>query len=519
MSTIPTGTPAAKNQSSDTGQTTAPQRTGNPGNVPAIALVQNAQDMPSHAQVLTVTTLPSNATVRLKMPWEISALAPPRPNRPESLIFGPMTSRQSGARVEYSFTVQGVTANSPFTGAIVRCFKHQAKGGVVCDFSHFRAKSRKDGSVEISFRANDFSFLGSYVDKLYLEVGNLFCNLHDLGVSEHDVKLFYRDDYIFAYLSKADWHCELTGDAIRQRGQFVRLFLITGHFDLAFRLICDLAEVCYKTGLHHVLESRSQEILPPIALSLILETFPITSKEFTDLTYKTLEQNPQFLKHRHCLVQAGRMLLRSILDPHFQSSFHNSIREKLFAAISDFRKGCETQEEAEALLQDLLDLPDDLRGELLLDPRARRLLLITFPALIEVFEEIEGNAYQVFLGRMKVLEDRGIVFSGAPLTDEPVEINGTQFDSYIGYKLLDLAEAAVMCAGQINWATGVLQFLSERVLDVDELDDGMLERAGALRDRIQIAVRFDPDMQVADQFDTIKTLTDEAIAELDVWYG
>jgi len=110
---------------------------------------------------------------------------------------------------------------------------------------------------------------------------------------------------------------------------------------------------------------------------------------------------------------------------------------------------------------------------------------------------------------MKTLEDCGIVFSGTPLADAPVEIDGAHCDSYVIINLIELAEAAVMCAGRINWATGVMQFLSDRVLYEHDY-----ERVKELRDRIQLAVKFDPDPQVAATFDTVKALTDRAIADL-----
>ena len=64
-----------------------------------------------------------------------------------------------------------------------------------------------------------------------------------------------------------------------------------------------------------------------------------------------------------------------------------------------------------------------------------------------------------------------------------------------------------MCAGRINWAIGVLQLLSKRVLK-----EYQIERVLALRDRIQLTVKCDP--QVESTFETVKTLTDEAIANL-----
>jgi len=476
-------------------------------------------DMPTPAQTLTVTPMDNNASVvpmslpdiglhnpLLMRPDEISALAPPRPKQPELPAFGPMTSSDSGG-IEYKFEVQGVDTNSPCIKAILECLEYGSFEGDIKVFYDFKAKSTSGGSVEISFKAEDLMRdVKTIADELHTAVGNLFCNLHDLGVSERDFKFFPRKDFIFEHLSNADWHCEQTEDAVRGRAQLVRYFLLTGHFGLAFPLICDLADVCNMTGMHHLLESRSREILPPDALVLIQNSYPITSKEFTDLAFKTLGQNPQFLKHRYCLVQAGRILLRSISDPLFQSDFHHATRQKLFAAIGDyFRKGCKTKEEAEALLQDLLDLPEDDRGELLLDPRARRLLLIAFPSF-RVFEEIEGNAQEVFWDRKKALENQGIDFSGDELADKPVEINGLRIKPFVNL-LLDLAEAAVMCAGRINWAIGVLQCLSKRVLEEDQI-----ERVLALRDRIQLTVKSDP--QVESTFETVKTLTDEATANL-----
>src|SRR5262245_57605990 len=61
MSTIPTGRPAKKGQSADTGQTTTSQTTAI---VQATSsLGQIAPAMPSHAQVLTVTPLNNDATI------------------------------------------------------------------------------------------------------------------------------------------------------------------------------------------------------------------------------------------------------------------------------------------------------------------------------------------------------------------------------------------------------------------------------------------------------------------------
>jgi hypothetical protein len=477
-------------------------------------------DMPTPAQLLTVTPLDNNATVvpmnlpdirlhnHLLTQSEISTLAPRGPKRPESLDFGPITSDRSGTRIIYRFIVKGIAADSPFTDAIVGCFKHQNHQieYLFSNFSSFKAKSTKDGSVEISFKSDDFSSAAPTIaHNLYLGVGNLFHHLHDLGVSEHDAIVWCRNDLIFANLSNADWHCENRADAIIQRGNLVRLLLLTGFFDLAFPLICDWADACHMTGMHHLFESRwYRQILPPNASALISNKYPITSKDFTDLAFKTLEENPQFLKCRHCLVQAGRLLLRSISDPDFQSDFHHTIRQRLFAAIGDFRMGCKTKEEAEALLRDLLDLPDDDRGELLLDLRARRLLLIAFPNF-RLFEEIEGNAQEVFWDRIKALEDQGLVFSGNALANEPVEINGPTITPVVVNMLIGLAEAAVRCAGRINWAIGVLQFLSKRVLEEDQI-----ESVVALRDRIQLTVKSDP--QVESTFETVKKLTDEAIA-------
>ena len=491
MANIPTGKLAGKGRSAEASRP-ATQATGNVG----ASLGSTASGMPSHeqlltvtelgnaativpmtpqqiaahqaptapvidppspsAQMLTVTPLPANATVRLMRPWEISAFAPPRPVRPEALVIGPMTSSESNNTCTVSVTVKGVPLDNPYVGAVVDCLKHHT--GINNRVSHFAAKPTTDGCVEISFRSWT-PFLVCLHERCCRDVGTLFKNLLELGVSAQDFRSLSSDDYIVAHLSSADWHCERSEHAVRPRGELVRLFLIAGYFDLAFPLLCDLAETCRETGSGDLLDTRSRKILTPEALRLVRNTDPITPKIFTQLVCNSFKDNPQFLKHRHCLVQAGRMLLRSISDPEFQSDVHSSLREKIFVAIGEFRRRC-SKEEAEVLLQELLDLPADDRGELLLDPRAQRLLLIAFPTLVEVFEKIEANAYEVFLERMKTLEDCGIVFSGTIDPLEPVQIDATHVDSSTVDALLDLGEAAVMCAGRINWSTGVLQFLS-----------------------------------------------------------
>jgi hypothetical protein len=165
----------------------------------------------------------------------------------------------------------------------------------------------------------------------------------------------------------------------------------------------------------------------------------------------------------------------------------------------------------EHALEKLLDLPGIVPGDLFQNPKARKLLLIAFPDLRKkVFEPIEGRAYDVFCDRRQRLEDEGVVFSGGELDwEKPFEIIAGPIDASTVDKLLDLAEAAVLCAGRIQYAAGVLQFLSEQVLDDDQI-----ERAVKLRDRIQMAVRFDPLPELAATFDTVKTLTDDAIKEL-----
>lgn len=117
----------------------------------------------------------------------------------------------------------------------------------------------------------------------------------------------------------------------------------------------------------------------------------------------------------------------------------------------------------------------------------------------------------MFCDRRQRLEEAGVIFSGEELNlEEPFQIAGPIDDLTVDM-LLDFAEAAVMCAGRIQYATGVLQFLSEQDLSEDQM-----EKASALRDRIQMAVRFDPLPEVAATFETIKQLTDSAIKKLVV---
>jgi hypothetical protein len=126
--------------------------------------------------------------------------------------------------------------------------------------------------------------------------------------------------------------------------------------------------------------------------------------------------------------------------------------------------------------------------------------------------KFEQNAETVFLDRLQKLKDAGIVFSGDPLTTketESIEIEGGLFGKETVDMLLDLAELAVNSQGWTNWAVGVLSFLSDRVLEDDQL-----ERAISLRRRIQLAVYLHRDPQVNAQTKTVAMLTDAAISEL-----
>ena len=537
MTHTPTGTPPIRGRSVDTGQVKSPPQTTGKGE--ARSLGQAAPAMSSHAQLLTVTPLNNDATIvpmtpqqiaahqaptapvseamapqsqpvtfppRLMTSSEIDALGPRRPKKPESLSFYRMTSSRTDEMITFKFTVRGVDADSPFTRGIIERLKSMTEGKF-CGFSTFTAVSKKGGGVEISFKAQCLSLSDRIAHVSYRDVSTLFENLFDLGISVHDVGLS-RNDAICAQLSSQSWHCIRSASAITPRAELIGHLLTTGYFDLAFRLICDLTEACNGSASHHLLGSTKLRQLG--ALELIVFPNRNISKGFVEMVFKILKENPELLKHRHSLAQAGRMLLRSIADPDFQSDSHADLRKKVFAAIGDFRKR-RSQKEAEALLQDLLDMPSGDRGELLLDPRVRQLLLIAFPDLHSLFEKIEANAYEVFLDRVKPLENCGLAFAGN--FGQPVEIIGTHFDSYAIYNLLELAEAAVLCAGQIDCATGVLLTLSEIVLD--EQWDHVLKRAENLRDRIQLIVKS----EMPDQFDAIKALTDKAIAELKVWFG
>jgi hypothetical protein len=482
---------------------------------PVLALPQppGCGDMATPEQSLTITPLDNGVIVvpmtqqqiklhsRLLTPSEVSALAPPRPKRPESLEFGPMTTHHSGDNLLYSFRLRGVPVNSPLTTTILQILDQQLKPKLI-DYSRSDPKLMEDGDLEISLTAKNFYGTTTIAENVYTGARYLFSKFRDLEVSERDCTILGRCEHIFRNLSREDW--DRTRQGIVDRALFIRGLLIIGEFHLAFPLLRDLADVCHQTKFRYLLEGEFGAEWAAIGLSLIRDKYPITSRELTELAFERLKEYPLMRDRR--LAQAGWMLLPSILDPDFQTDFHNAIREELFTAIRDLRKECGT-EEADALLQDLLDLPNDVRGELLLDPRARRLLLMA-GLRRSLLEEIEGNAYEVFVDRREALEIEGIVFSGNALADEPVQISGAHIE-WVVSGLFDLAEAAVMCAGQINWATGVLQFLSDQ-----KLDDHEVERAKDLRDRIQIAVEFDPDTQVAAKFDTIKRLTDEAIAKL-----
>jgi hypothetical protein len=206
-------------------------------------------------------------------------------------------------------------------------------------------------------------------------------------------------------------------------------------------------------------------------------------------------------------IQTGKIVLRELLLTQNNTDDIPERHLRVFKVIASL---CD---DPKAAICELLDLRNSLRAAVLQNPKARQLLRIIDPHPLKVFDDIDRNAHQVLFDRLQKLRDRGFTFPGP---DEPFGAAPIEFvdDAPVGRptieRLFELAEAAVMCRGLTSWATGVLLFLSQFVPHDDHL-----KRARALRDRIQMAVKFDPDPEIAATYRTVAKVTDDAIAELE----
>jgi hypothetical protein len=509
MAQIPTGKTLATN---NTAQTTPPV-SGSVPSVPEIVLAQIANAMPGHANASTVTPPVAPLTCD-----QIIALLPDRPER-KKLAFGPLEHKLSedGTALEFEFTLEGWERTDLLTTNVWAFFHRQLRSipdGAPA-FSNPEIRSGKNGVV-IAFRGavtpreTDLETMCDTVRRRACRVFDLaltvFLNLQDLGLL-NDVHGLHNDIYMHQGLFRGSWRCSPGDESTFKQSFCISRLLQVQYYEAAYMMLADVLSVDkqnanFKPFLLHkavdrnasgCLQNSDYEQLDHFVGLLCLDKRVGKSKEFA--------------------VAIGRIVLRELLSSHDNASALKVHHVILFERLAERRRRC-WPSVARDLLRELLDLSDADRASLFRSPKARKLLLIAFPELRAVFEQIERQDYQVFCDRrQKLKDDHGFHFSCDVMIDEPMNITcDGLLDSAAVDRLLDLAEAAAMCAGLIGWATGALRFLSDPSVR-SVLDEDRRARLKALRNRIQMAVRFDPDPQVAVTFGAVKKLTDDAMAE------
>jgi hypothetical protein len=125
------------------------------------------------------------------------------------------------------------------------------------------------------------------------------------------------------------------------------------------------------------------------------------------------------------------------------------------------------------------------------------------------FEKIDKHYHEIFIKRHERLAEKFVFdfnFKGqleilARSPYAPISTNGIEL-------LLQLADAACII-GREEVAIAVLEFLASR----PELSETQRETVKALRDRIQVTVRFHYLRDKAAKFDDVKKQTDAIIAQ------
>jgi hypothetical protein len=516
-----------------TSTTPRPERPRNPRPIFDETFGQTTGTLVQHHQPpsLTVTPLPSNPPIVLMTPEEIGAvestgqesdtvaplsceqidaLLPDRPNRRE-IAFGPLDYGPSadGKFLEFEFTLEGLLEDDLLTLNVWGLFRRELKNQAFV-FSDPKVRSGGNGAViafkgAVTSKKTDIEPMCKEMLKHVFHVfdltHNVFMNLQDLGIV-HTEQGVYIDPYAMSYLRHPSWRCSSSTDNPWGRFRSMQSLLSRGYYEAGVRVLSDLLSVC------------DQPFLASNTLHFYVNLGAPASEQTGDSAQldhfvRLLCLDERILSSWEFKCQVGRIVLRELVTRENNASALKLHHVILFERFAEFQKS--SPDFATALLRELLDLPTADRVSLFRSPKARKLLLIAFPKeLWAVFEKIEERAYEVFCDRREKLEKAGVKFSGKPLNYNSIDIiDDSPIGDWTVDTMLDLAEAAVMCAGRIQWAVGVLQFLPERILSDDQV-----ARAVALRDRIQIVVRFDPLPEVAATFDTIKKLTDIAIAKI-----
>jgi hypothetical protein len=469
----------------------------------------NVGDQPSHAQQAqqssAIVPLPPNAEIRLLTEQQIRDLAPIA-KRPK-LALGELKNSSTilSKRVKFTATLSGIESHHALVLVIHEFLSWDFESKSI-KFSKFKVKECS-GGTRVSFEA-DGLLAKEQARKAYEMTRNRFDNLQAVGLLDVDPAAWLPYKLLPpcpSLYERVDWKLPLipTERELRLRLECIETMLGYDCFGLALVLMSDFMRVdgnIFRIAIDHV--GQFDESLP--------SGFKIVTDDLTGMVGFVNLVCCRGINHLVCrhgtdqIGEVGKFFLRDVMTttdlaaPQYQISIFGILADQM-----------DKLPEAERLkiVQRLLDLPGIDIGKLFLNPKAK-LLLAAIPELREVFVEIADHAYEVFWDRKQKLEKKGLVFAQRSPA-EPIEIDVGQIDESTVDALLELAEAAVM-GQRTSWAIGILRFLSERVLD-----DEQIAKAKTLRDLIQSAVRHDPLPHVAATFENVKRLTDEAIAEID----
>jgi hypothetical protein len=256
-----------------------------------------------------------------------------------------------------------------------------------------------------------------------------------------------------ASLSEPTWQCGRYF-SLKDRLSCIKEIIGLGYCETAYKLICDLATAPHKLTplikMSYVVEGQTHIVLNRDSRGLLrcgdrdeaydheqyliaLAAWEPAATRFQKAIEFLGAQDRLLAKSCRYAVQTGKMVLSGFLRSEDVAVTDLDLQIKIFKAIAVHYKN---QKDKDAIMRELLDLPTADIFALLQNPKARQLLVMIDPS-------IEQNAFDVFLDRLKRLENIGFTFPSLDLLgEEPIEfVADRPVDRATIDLLLDLAEA------------------------------------------------------------------------------
>jgi len=514
-------------------QQTPPAQPHNGSSSEATALAQTANTIPNYASTsIAITPLPQNANVRILTPEEMSHLGP---TIHEGSKFEPLKDfmyskpknplRRNLAK--FSTTLAGIQSDHPLAKAISRHLdqEFQAQG---LGSGKIKRKSCEAGTT-ISFMISRPNVESKVQDAVF-RTARLVRNLHSLGFGPNTTAMLMGLKAVGQDLSaRTPWALpnkpnEPKPDCSSRR-ECIEALMNAGCIDAAVALLSDLARVednivgdlrrndkIMASHKEKTREYKRVKFMPPDLASAKDSSSALSAFKAT-VCSRLCELG------RGGLRQAGAVVLRDVLTVDNDCSELQPYQIAVFQNIAFYLK--RWPKDQSVLLQSLFHSID--RAALFRNPKARFLLLEVaglraaeyrdasgkITKLADDFEKIDMHYHEIFIKRYERLAEKFVFdfnFKGqleimarspyAPISTNSIEL------------LLQLADAACII-GREEVAIAVLEFLASR----PELSETQRETVKALRDRIQVTVRFHYLRDKAAKFDDVKKQTDAIIAQ------